>query len=1384
MPMSGTWAGDQTLVGQGYVTSGPTYTLVNPVSVTIADKSGRVTDQITTTGSGALYPTNTFSFTQSDYQTWKTTQYNDSGQTVSTRVYFNIPSSGVGTSGTNYAETDYAYDALERQKRLATPGGTITRTVWTTPQQVASVWMGTNDTGATDSNPAGSGSPNNMVMISQNFYDGVLVNLSAPSAPTLSDVSGGSLAAATYYVVVTYTNATGQTLPSGESSHSVAASHLLKVTSPASLSGATGYNVYVSTTSGAETLQNSSPISIGTAWTQPTSGLVSGALPAQNGDGNLTAISQYAGSSDQRITLYGYDFRDRRTSMTDATSRYTVYTYDNMDRQTEVQSYSTSGGTLYAQGKTNYDDRGRVYQTLTYAVDPSTGTVGNALTSNSWYDPSGNLLQQIAQGAGTVFTKSSYNGLNWVTASYTGYNTSGTSYSQATTVSGDIILSQNVPTYDAVGNTVSSISYDRLNDASTSTTGALTSSIARLSYTASWFDGINRTIASANYGAMTGTFTRPSTPPSSSSTVLVNKTSYDTSSGRVSQTIDPLGYITQMGYDDAGRTTQVLEAYGTGNQRETDTTYTLDNLISTLTAVNSTTGNQITTYTYGSTLSTSGVARNDLLAYVDYPDSVSGSDRVSYTYNRLGQQLTITDQRGSVRTLYYDKLGRQTNDCVTTAGSGVDTTVLQIATAYEVRGMVQTVTSYNNATPGSGTVVNQVQLTYNTFSQLAIEYQSHSGAVNTSTSPKVQYGYDSGGSSSNEIRPTTLTYPNGRVVTSSYGTSGGMNDRLNRIDTVADTTSGTTNLASYTYLGTGKVVRISYPQANVWLDLWGGTSGTFNGLDLFNRIIDQRWQNSTNTTPVDVDRYKYGYDLDSNRQWKQNVVSSAASVPLDEYYDYDSLNRLTEMQRGTLTGGPPFTGIGGTPVREMDYTLDPTGNWTNYVTKTSGTTDLSQTRTQNKVNEITAIGGTPGWATPPAYDAAGNMTTFPQPNTPTSSYTATYDAWNRMMTVSATGSPTYAYDGRGRRITSTVSSTTRHFYFSSSWQDIEERLGSSTSMDNQNVWGLRHIDELICRDDASPARYYATQDANFNLTSICNTSGTLEERYYYDPYGNRIIMTSSWTVISSSAYAWVIGFQGLMHDGAIESVYVRTRWLQTELGRPLNRCPWGYNLWNRLNLYDYCVANPIGYTEPFSDPVDVGVGVVLGLAFLFGASGCSRTPPPAPPPTCGSFLVQNLGPITRQDGTVGPGWGVRFLDNNCCKGGTIHVIQAIDYGTAGFFQSQGEPHFDELNDPKDTRTSQTATGYTEAGGMNWVGSGANPLPYGYADAPEGSPDITSCAVCDVPGKPRKILSCVSFSSKKGVVTGLGPANAAGQWVNQGGQLSGKAWDAAIKKKGG
>jgi hypothetical protein len=89
---------------------------------------------------------------------------------------------------------------------------------------------------------------------------------------------------------------------------------------------------------------------------------------------------------------------------------------------------------------------------------------------------------------------------------------------------------------------------------------------------------------------------------------------------------------------------------------------------------------------------------------------------------------------------------------------------------------------------------------------------------------------------------------------------------------------------------------------------------------------------------------------------------------------------------------------------------DPTGNWTDYIQKTSGTTVLDQDRDHNHVNEIdtddthgdadnpiTETTGT-AWADP-VHHAAGNMTTMPKPSSLANGLTLKYDAWNCLAEV-------------------------------------------------------------------------------------------------------------------------------------------------------------------------------------------------------------------------------------------------------------------------------------------------------------------------------------------------------------------------------------------------
>ena len=79
------------------------------------------------------------------------------------------------------------------------------------------------------------------------------------------------------------------------------------------------------------------------------------------------------------------------------------------------------------------------------------------------------------------------------------------------------------------------------------------------------------------------------------------------------------------------------------------------------------------------------------------------------------------------------------------------------------------VTSYDAATGGN--IVNQVEDVYNGLGQLTAEYQSNGGAVDTYTTPVVQYAYTEMAGGVNNSRLTSMTYPDGYVLDYNYGTA-------------------------------------------------------------------------------------------------------------------------------------------------------------------------------------------------------------------------------------------------------------------------------------------------------------------------------------------------------------------------------------------------------------------------------------------------------------------------------------------------------------------------------------------------------------------------------------------------------------------------------------
>ena len=69
-----------------------------------------------------------------------------------------------------------------------------------------------------------------------------------------------------------------------------------------------------------------------------------------------------------------------------------------------------------------------------------------------------------------------------------------------------------------------------------------------------------------------------------------------------------------------------------------------------------------------------------------------------------------------------------------------------------------------------------------------MDIQAHGGAVNTSTTPSVQYAYTVMSGGQNNSRLTSITYPNGKVL--SYNYNSGVDSTISRLSSLSDN-SGT-----------------------------------------------------------------------------------------------------------------------------------------------------------------------------------------------------------------------------------------------------------------------------------------------------------------------------------------------------------------------------------------------------------------------------------------------------------------------------------------------------------------------------------------------------------------------------------------------------------------
>jgi hypothetical protein len=187
----------------------------------------------------------------------------------------------------------------------------------------------------------------------------------APTPAVLTATVAGSLTGqGTLYVRTTFVTPFGETLAGTETFLAIPNNSELVVAYPTPApQNATGWNVYIGTAAGAETLQNSTPINLSVNYTLTTAPITSGAVPPVSATGSYT-ITSYLGVS------YVYCYYNSVTAMPSTASPVSAYTGPQSSVNITVQGVGSSDPQVNQIQIYRTVDGGAIYELLATITNP------------------------------------------------------------------------------------------------------------------------------------------------------------------------------------------------------------------------------------------------------------------------------------------------------------------------------------------------------------------------------------------------------------------------------------------------------------------------------------------------------------------------------------------------------------------------------------------------------------------------------------------------------------------------------------------------------------------------------------------------------------------------------------------------------------------------------------------------------------------------------------------------------------------------------------------------------------------------------------------------------------------------------------------------------
>ena len=225
------------------------------------------------------------------------------------------------------------------------------------------------------------------------------------------------------------------------------------------------------------------------------------------------------------------------------------------------------------------------------------------------------------------------------------------------------------------------------------------------------------------------------------------------------------------------------------------------------------------------------------------------------------------------------------------------------------------------------------------------------------------------------------------------------------------------------------------------------------------------------------------------------------------------------------------------------------------------------------------------------YDSMGCPTTY-------LGKSMTWDAYGKLLDFN-NGEAIYTYDSHGRRISKSINGATPiTFVYNKDGNLIYQSDGISFLYDHTGVMGMK-------RNNAS---YFYRKNAQGDVIALLDgDTGAVIASYIYDAWGNHEIRINApldrdeYTVYNEIAQANPFRYRSYYFDTETGFYYLPARYYDPAIGRFISQDDHSYlnpEVINGLNLYAYCLNNPVMNFDPSGHSATLIILSILAIAGL------------------------------------------------------------------------------------------------------------------------------------------------------------------------------------------